>query len=365
MKKIIATAVSFVILLGAISITGEEKFEREENATFSLPNALCCDGPDDIDDAAHFKYYQNDSNIVNWYEWWYMNVKGDDGNNLLIEFFTFGDLNNPFASAVGIVMIFMKEDGSIFKSLKSYPFIDYNLDYEKCNVTIAGDVFYESGKENYTITYHNGISDASLYLNVSGITCGVTAIPTDMGGEEWMRWTIPAPCGKTDGVLEYTDKEGRHVYKISGKGYHDHNWGISRKLSMDWEWGEFSDDSIPASVVYGMAKFGDKPFEGGIYFSNETVSKAIHMPDLKLEYLEWDVICGFKKPTRLRLYGSNGSFSADVTVEVEQIYIIGVYNIGTPYLMGKMSGAIIVDGKDYKFSNVTGFYEHHFLNPFG
>ncbi len=370
MRKVVAITISFILLTTVVSITGEEKFRNGDNgrSPSSLPPSvlLCCnDPPDDVDDAAHFKYYQNESNIINWYEWWYVNVKGSDGNNLLVKFFTFGNLNNPVASAVGVVMIFMKEDGSVFKSLKSYPFIDYNLDYEKCNVTITEDTFHESGEKNYTITYHNTINDVSLHLNVSRTTRGITAIPTETGECEWMKWNIPVPCGVTDGTLEYTDKNGHHTYTISGKGYHDHNWGISRKLSIDWDWGEFSDDSIPASITYGMAKFDDGLFEGGIYFSNESMRKAIHMPDLKLEYLKWDTICGFKKPTKLHMYGSNGSFSADVTVEIEKAYIIGMGEVGMPYLMGKMSGELNIDGKDYKFSDIIGFYEHHFLNPFG
>jgi len=365
MGRIISIAVFLMLITASVSIvsiTGEEKAEKTDDTVHhAAPPAL--EGlSDGIDDAAHFRYHQNDSNIINWYEWWYANVKGDDGNNLLVEFFTFGNLNNPVTSAVGVVMIFMKSDGSTFKSLKSYPFIDYTLDYEKCNVTVTEDRFAEYGG-NYTITYHNTINDVSLRLNIHSVNRGINAIPTREGVKDWMKWNIPVPYGKADGLLEYTDKNGQHSFHISGRGYHDHNWGISNEFTLEWDWGEFSDKN--ASLTYGMAKFGDKPFEGGIYFSNKTSTAAIHMPDLNVEYLKWDKICGFKKPTEVHMYGSNGSFSADVTVELEKVYVIGIGRVGMPYLMGKMNGKIMVDGREYTLSGSTGFYEHHFFNPFG
>ncbi len=364
MRGVVAISVSLILLMASISMAGEKKEESIGTVALQQSSASAqYNGSGGVDDAAHFKYHQNDSNIINWYEWWYANAKGDDGNNLLIEFFTFGNLNNPFVSAVGIVMIFMKSDGSTFKSLKSYPLIDYNLDYEKCNVTIAGDIFAENDDGTYTVTYHNSINDVKLQLNLSKINRGIEAIPTSAGNDEWMKWNIPVPYGKADGLLEYTDIKGHHVYRIAGRGYHDHNWGISNKFSLCWDWGEFSDGSASATITYGMVRFGDGPSEGGIYFSNETVRKAIYIPDLTIKYMDWDTICGFKKPTKFCMYGSNGSFSVNVTVEIERAYIIGVGRLGMPYLMGKMNGIINVNGKSYKFSDVTGFYEHHFLKP--
>ena len=365
MRKFATIAVFIILLTAAISVTGEEKIEKIKDVN-NQPVPQCLNElSDGIDDAAHFKYHQNDSNIINWYEWWYANVKGDDGNNLLVEFFTFGNLNNPVASAAGVVMIFMKSDGSTFKSLDSYPFIDYSLGYKKCDVKIAGDRFLEQDNGSYAITYHNAINDVSLQMNIHPVNKGIKAIPTKAGIDKWMKWNVAVPYGKADGTLEYTDKEGHHFYKLSGRGYHDHNWGISRKLSLDWDWGEFTDGGTNATITYGMVRFGDGPFEGGIYFSNKTETRAIHMPDLNIEYLKWGKICGFKKPTELRMHGSNGSFSVDVTVKLERAYVIGVANVGMPYLMGKMNGEANVDGSAYTFSHVTGFYEHHFFNPFG
>ena len=361
MKRIAVFAISISLLLSTISIAGENGIKKGEEREFSpgIP-VLCGDEPDMKDDAAHFKYFQNDSHIIYWYEWWYMNVKGEDKNNLLIEFFTFGNLNNPLTSAVGITLIFMKKDGSTFESVKGYPGIEYSLDYEKCNVNIDDDVFMAVNESFYRVTYHNRINDVSLTLNLSKVTYGIKAIPSHLQDWEWMEWHIPVPYGKAEGVLKYTENGREYIYSIKGRGYHDHNWGMAKKFSLKWDWGEFSDEKYPISLAYGWVGFGKSSFTGGAYITNESSGEEIYLPDLKFEYKEWIEINGFKRPSKIHLYGSNENFSLDVTIKLHKLYIIGIGSIGTPYLFGKATGKIMLNGHLYTI-NTTGFYEHHFF----
>ena len=144
MRALMALVVAIVMVAGSVGLTAEMQHPTDgAGPPSSLAPTMAAGGDDGVDDAAHFKYYQNDSDISRWYEWWYLNVKTENGHSLLIEFFTFGDLNNPFASAVGVVMLFMHEDGSTYKSLKSYPGIPYSLSYETCDVSITGDRFVQ------------------------------------------------------------------------------------------------------------------------------------------------------------------------------------------------------------------------------
>ena len=361
MRKSIAFALSLLIFFSSMSITGENKIRKEEKEEIIIDvPVLCSDEPDVKDDAAHFKYFQNDSHIIHWYEWWYMNVKCEDGNNLLIQFFTFGNLNNPLTSAVGITFIFMDKDGSTFESIKGYPGIEYSLDYEKCNVNIDGDIFMAVNESFYTVTYHNKINDVSLILNLSKITYGIRAIPSYPHDWEWMEWYIPVPYGKAEGILRYTEDGKEHIYRIKGRGYHDHNWGIAKKFTLKWDWGEFSDDRYPISIAYGWVGFGKSFFTGGAYVTNETTGEEIHLPELHFEYKEWIEINGFKRPSKIHLYGNNENLSIDIIIELEKVYIIGVGSVGTPYLFGKATGKIEMHGHLYNIHS-TGFYEHHFL----
>lgn len=333
----------------------------------SVPEPVTMDSGNGVDDGAHFKYYQNESNIIHWYEWWYMNVKGTDGNNLLVEFFTFGDLNNPLTSAVGIVLIFMKEDGTVFRSLKTYPGIDYTLDYEKCNVTIDGNSFRQDDTgTTYTVTYTNALNDLVLNLTLEARTQSIAQAPTARYGNQWMSWNAAVPLGVTSGTLSYRDMSGRHTYNLEGRGYHDHNWGISRKLPLEWDWGEFSHGQQGTSITYGMVSLHDQPFVGGIYFANATVSAALYLPDLRVRYLQWEEIAGINKPVRIRLQGANEVMAVNLTVTYLQHYMIAsVGGMGMPYLMGTIQGTVTVQGHTHTFSGATGFYEHHFFNFLG
>jgi hypothetical protein len=351
--------VTFFLLVNIVSAVGEE------NDTRLPPNfrSNCCpleysDEPKMEENAAHFKYFQNDSHVLQWYEWWYMNVKGDDGTNLLIEFFTFGNLNNPLASAVGIFLIFMTDEHS-FESIKAYPGITFNLDYEKCNVTIDGDTFLAVNNSHYTVTYHNSLNDVSIVLNLTKRTRGIRPISTEHDWQ-WMKWLVPVPDGRATGLLEYTTSGRRHTYEINGRGYHDHNYGIAKKRTLVWDWGEFSDYRYPLSISYGWAGFGDSSMTGGLYVADTIKSESLFIPDLHFEYMEWITHLGIKKPAKIYFHGKTANLSVELFVNLKDYYVIGVGEIGLPYLYGEATGTITFHGRQYTIS-ANGFYEHHFF----
>ena len=124
MRRGVVVAISLSILLSTLSLPDGRNVERWKGEQWHpYEPAHRCSILMDNDSAAHFIYHQNDRHIEHWFEWWYLNIKGDDGNNLLVEFFTFRNLSNPLTSLVGVVVLFMPADGSTFESVKTYPFI--------------------------------------------------------------------------------------------------------------------------------------------------------------------------------------------------------------------------------------------------
>ncbi len=370
MRLLALCVIGIVVVAGTAGLTAE--MQQPDDGVVDHPAAgqatqATADDGGGVDNAAHFKYYQNDSDIERWYEWWYLNVKTDDGHSLLIEFFTFGDLNNPAASAVGVVMLFMHEDGSTYKSLKSYPGIPYSLSYETCDVSIAGDRFVRRDDGSYDVTYHNLLQDVDVDLHVTGLTAPIRGRRDMLNSREWMGWNAAVPSGEVHGSVMLRDMGDLKQYDMSGVGYHDHNWGISRKLPLQWDWGEFTDAAAPVSFIYGAAKIGDGPYRhGGVNVATEHGTRYIPMSNVTLEYLEWEDIAGVRKPTRLRITGSNGSVSVNATVRFHRYYLVaGTGWYGMPYLAGSLTADIHVDGRHYEMRNVVGFYEHHFFLPSG
>ncbi len=369
MRGLVVFVAAVVIVSGA-GLTAEVQQPVDsvvEQPSGDPTDPATADGDDGVDDAAHFKYYQNDSDISRWYEWWYLNVKAESGHRLLVEFFTFGDLNNPAASAVGVVMLFMDEDGSTYKSLKSYPGIPYTLSYERCNVYIDGNRFVRRDDGSYDVTYTNHLQQVHVDLHLSGLTEPISGRESQLNDREWMSWNAAVPAGEVQGTVRFRDEGELRRYDMAGVGYHDHNWGISRKLPLQWDWGEFTDPSVPASFVYGAAKIGGGSYEhGGVHFTTETEEWVIPMSNVSIAYRRWRDIAGVAKPTVIDITGANGSFSVDATVRLHRYYMVaGTGLFGMPYLVGSLTGDIHAGGRHYELSSVIGFYEHHYFSPFG
>ena len=367
MHALMALVVAIVMVAGSVGLTAEMQHPTDgAGPPSSLAPTMAAGGDDGVDDAAHFKYYQNDSDISRWYEWWYLNVKTENGHSLLIEFFTFGDLNNPFASAVGVVMLFMHEDGSTYKSLNSYPGIPYSLSYETCDVSIAGDRFIQRDDGSYDVSYHNYVQQVDLDLHVTGLTAPVVGRHSQLNDREWMAWNAAVPAGEVHGNLAFRENGNMEHYDMTGVGYHDHNWGIARKLSLQWDWGEFTDPSMPVTFIYGTAKVGDGPYQhGGINVATTTRDRYIPIQNVTIEYLEWEDVAGVSKPTMLRITGESSVMSVQATVQLHRYYLVaGTGWFGMPYLVGSLNADIYINGHHYEMRNVIGFYEHHYFSIF-
>ena len=299
---------------------------------------------DGIDDAAHFRYYENESHIIHWYEWWYANLKdGEDG--IIVMFFTFGNLNSFFGRAVGVFAALLNENESI-ESLQISPFIPFSLDYKKCNVSIGKSRFYEENGA-FFVEYEGKNMHISMKMKNRGKAYGSIA---PLEGWQWAGWYVALPYGEGEAWVEYKGRE----WHIKGNAYHDHNWGMRKLGRFKWDWGEFNANNF--SIIYGIA--GSREMKGGLHFINESCHIFIPYGKLKMEYEEWQRISLVKKPTKIHFYGGNGSISADFMVEMKKFYILGYGKVGKPYLLGSARGYVEINGKRMNFDS-TGFYEHH------
>ena len=313
------------------------------------------------DNAAHFIDFQDNPHIIHWREWWYLNLETVTNERLVIMFLTTGDLNNPFASLAAVIMVFMQEDGSTFWTVSPYPSSCYTPDYEKCNVRIGNNFFIASNKDTYQIHYHN--VPYALNLNVTlmktrhGIKHGDCT--TALGEWEFMGWCIPVSFGEVTGELSYTDSLGiPHQFNLTGHGYHDHNWGLLKWNTLSWNWGAFSNNQFPFSIIYGQTDYNNSR-DGNINIVNETLNYSIAYPELTIDYREWTQIGWHIRPSKIWLHGTSTNCSLNITVDLKVPYIIGITDIGHPYLLGTAHGNIRLHDETYTFSDIWGFYEYH------
>ena len=309
-----------------------------------VPGSVEKSGYDGIDDAAHFKYYQNESHIIHWYEWWYANLK-DGKNGVVVMFFTFGNLNKIAQRVVGVFAVFLDENESV-ESLFFNPFVSFHLDYEKCNVSIGENRFYEEGGK-FFVEYAGKNLYIHMEMDGGGMPYGSVAALEEW---QWAGWYVALPYGEGEAIIKYNGKE----YRLHGKAYHDHNWGMRKIGKFNWDWGEFGEENY--SIIYGIA--GHEEMKGGVHFINGSTHVFVPYGKIKEEYLEWNRISGFKKPVKIHVYGGDANMSVDFYVEMERAYILGYGKMGKPYLLGRAYGYVETGGVKRNFDTI-GFYEHH------
>jgi len=315
-----------------------------EDSSYNMDNyVISHDVSHDSMDASQFIHYQNDSHIIRWYEWWYFSIK-NGSRNMLIYFFTFGDLNS-WQHAAGVMASFFDENKSYEKFVFSWhPVLDYN----EFNITIGENTAYEKHG-----VYYIHFSDDNLKINASMETKFVP-----FGGNksyfdswQWGAWYVAIPYGKAHANIIIDGNE----YEIKGNAYHDHNWGISKFRNFIWDWGEFGCDDF--AVIYGIAGI-EGNMKGGIHIVNATHHYAIGYDNISIDYLKWERLNLFWKPSRMLIQGSNSGLNIHMNVEMKKYYIIGWKKIGIPYMLGN-ADTIINIGENVFNKNATGFYEHH------
>ncbi len=299
----------------------------------------------DINDAAHFKYYENDENVIYWYEWWYANIKNED-KGIVIFFITLGDLRNPLLSLVGVFASFLKND-DFASSFISFPFIPYHLDYEKCNVTILNSRFYE--EDGRFFVEYNG-NDLKVYLEIYPDGKRFL-ISSNIYEWQWMNWYIASPYGKGKARVWYNGEE----YFFDGNAYHDHNWGIGKFYQLKWDWGEFSLNDM--ALIYGFVE-GKNGKVGGVHIVKSDEHIFIPYGKSNIEILDWKRFGIEKKPEKIFISANNENIALEMNLELYKFfYIIDELKL-KPYLMGKASGKLKIYDKEIIFSSIKGFYEH-------
>lgn len=336
-----AILITLVILVGQITAPSHSTEHEAPVSHGDVPSSVVSCGNDD---AAHFKYHENESHIIHWYEWWYANIRGEE-QDIIIMFFTFGNLNCPLSRVVGVFAALL-DDEECIESLTCRPLMDFTLDYERCNVTIGGNRFYEENG-TFVITYRK--DDFSVVMTIEPQGMPFTTV-RELEEWQWGGWHVGAPYGTGNATVRYNG----NTFEVGGNAYHDHNWGMSRKRQLNWDWSEFFIGN--GSIVYGAA--GNRELKGGIHYVDENTHIFIREDKAHIDYVEWGRINGFKKPTKMHMYGEDENLRVDLYIELEKAYVLGFGATGKPYLRGRAYGEVSVNGVT-KSVNATGFYEHH------
>ena len=187
------------------------------------------------------------------YEWWYFDSKYPDGSSLVIIFYTkhvtsFAKDFKPFVS-----LNYINPNG---KELKTELWSeDYSFSKDCCDVRI-GNCCIKGDLSHYDIYFKNKDAECRLTLDASVPSWRPDSGHIYFGKEDYFAWLPSVPEGRVNGTLQMKDE----TVKLSGTGYHDHNWGnkLMILLMNDWYWGraKIGDYVVVSSYIYANREDG-------------------------------------------------------------------------------------------------------------
>ena len=171
----------------------------------------------------------NDDNGL--FEWWYFDAELDDGSVLVTYFYKVHFLKDQFF----IGLNYTSPNGENTFEMTYFDKSDVSFSSDSCDVKMGLNVF-KGDLKNYKILLNpkdfggfgmevNLNSNSEPYRPQDGIL---------KAGEDYFAWLAAVPAGNVTGTISQNGK----TRSISGKGYHDHNWGNTplQQLFNSWTW---------------------------------------------------------------------------------------------------------------------------------
>lgn len=171
------------------------------------------------------------------YEWWYVDAEFEDGTTIVTVFYTkYGfDVPGPahpmvniditYADGTVVREVFSEEEGNIL-----------DASTEIADVQI-GDSYLRDIGGAYVIKFASGDIEYEAIMETTVPMWRPATGHTYFGDnqEYFFAWLVAQPASDIQGTL----KVGDTVTELTGRGYHDHNWGnISMNEVMNhWYWG--------------------------------------------------------------------------------------------------------------------------------
>lgn len=192
------------------------------------------------------------------YEWWYFDMRLEDGSSLVIVFYTQPVTAIAPGYAPSVTLSYTRGDFHLSDSA-AFSVKDCSFDREGCNVRL-GKCRVGGDLKEYTIHYETDHVKADVKLNAS-----VSAWRPESGHflfdeKDYFAWLPSVPEGKVEVRL---NAEGI-TRTLNGTGYHDHNWGNQGMfwLMHHWYWGraKVGPYQVISSYITAHKKFGCEHF---------------------------------------------------------------------------------------------------------
>ena len=251
----------------------------------------------DTDDTLHL--YDNPE----YYEWWYFDARFDNGYSCVATF----HWRNPFTFPhIPTVQVFIyTPDGKKHIGMAAIDIKECSSSSEKCDVKMGTNYARQEGN-NYVISMRAkkfGV-DLTYSREVQGWKQNGTGYLYDDGVKK-QGWVIAAPRSEVKGTIHI---DGSDI-PVTGRGYHDKNWGNANieECFSGWYWGRLYSPEYTL-IYYWLFPVGrEKPVISRLFLARQNAPLlTTNDYTFKVEKAETCETMGKEIPMKISLCSNKG-----------------------------------------------------------
>ena len=219
----------------------------------------------DTDDTLHL--YDNPE----YYEWWYFDARFDNGYSCVATF----HWRNPFTFPhIPTIQVFIyTPGGKKHIGMAAMDIKECSSSSEKCDVRMGANYARQEGN-TYTISMRAkkfGV-DLTYSREVQGWKQNGTGYLYD-DGEKKQGWVIAAPRSEVQGTIHI---DGTDI-PVTGRGYHDKNWGNANidDCFRGWYWGRLYSPDYTLIYYWLFPVDTEKPIISRLFLARRNVPTLI------------------------------------------------------------------------------------------
>jgi hypothetical protein len=243
-------------------------------------------------------------------EWWYFDVLCDTGYSIQISIRVLSLIKNLVAIISQRITLY--KDGVLLQQKTKRFFLKKtDVSTKSPQITVHGDQIIKgkidsSGKWIFDVSVHKNNVSADLHFE---------AETKDWKGKnpggDW--WAVIVPRASVNGILNI----GSQKIKVTGIGYHDHNWDVRPGVQKNfgWFWGKIN---FPTSTAIWAVIFDKRNHGLPILMINENENGCINVPPKDIEFLGSNVRKKNGKyiPSHFNLKAKTEHMHLDVSMDI-------------------------------------------------
>lgn len=167
------------------------------------------------------------------FEWWYFDANLTDGRNVVATFMTKDPFNLSTELKPWVSFEVTDTDGKTTSYREDVTAQEFSARTDYCDVHI-GKNYLTGDLKTYTLHFEkNGFVADLTIKNI--LSSWRPAAGANLFGDKQFSWLPAVPAADVTGTLTTNGQTS----DITGKGYHDHNWGdeLMIKMMHHWYWG--------------------------------------------------------------------------------------------------------------------------------